>query len=140
MYREKKLILSATHANVIKNFIIVVVAGLLYKTIQTGMYALPAEKIKDYLLIISILLVSVCFANFAFSYEYSLGGKKGRLLLSHFATFFFILLIALLLEVVVIASHIIYTEMYIMTVVFSVLLYIGLILYDFWDLFRIFHE
>ncbi len=47
------------------------------------------------------------------------------------------LLIALLLESIVLATRVIYPSFYGIIAVFSILLYLGIVLYDFWDLSRI---
>jgi hypothetical protein len=122
--------------NFFKNFVIVVLVFLFYGPISNSLATLPSEAIGDFLFVISILLVTVSFANFAFTYESSKMNTVGSTLLSHSATFVFMLLTALLLEVMVIAIGDIYPSLYVLTIIFSIILYIGIILYDFWDLFR----
>jgi len=90
--------------------------------------------------IISILLVTVCFANFAFTYNHSKMENVQMRILAHFTTFIFLLLTALLLEVLVISVGVTYPSMYNLVLVFSALLYLGIVLYDFWDFFKCFKK
>lgn len=122
--------------NIVKNILILIIVGFLYPVFSKTLSAITVDAMNNFLLVISILLVTVCFANFAFTYEKSkLQTMKGRLL-SYSATFIFMLLTALLLEVMVLAVKIVYPSFYGMIFVFAALLYLGIALYDFWDLFR----
>lgn len=119
-----------------KNFVVIVMCFLFYDRFSNALATLEAAQMGDFLMLISILLVTACFANFAFSYEFSIMESLGMRLLSHISTFIFMLLIALLLEVMVIGLIQVYPQLGAMVVVFSLLLYMGCALYDFWDLFR----
>ena len=130
----------AVKENLVKNITIIVLAFLFYSYISVGLEALDAAKIGDFLLIVSMLLVTVCFANFAFSYEFLGLEKFGFRLLSHFATFLFMLLIAFLLVAIIIGVAIVYPSLLTVILVFCVLLYLGVALYDFWDFFRAFNK
>ena len=81
-------------------------------------------------------LVTVCFANFAFTYERSDFKSLGARWLSHLATGIFMLLILLLLVSICIISNTVYPSLNPLMVVFSALLYLGVLLYDFWDFLR----
>lgn len=94
------------------------------------------EQTNDFLLIISMLLVTVCFANFAFTYEKTKLQTKTGMLFAHSATGVFMLLTALLLESITIAVKVVYPSFHAIIFGFSILLYFGVILYDFWDLMR----
>lgn len=129
---SKKLI----KENILKNILIIVIAAVLYPVFSDNLNTITAADMNNFLLVISMLLVTVCFADFAFTYEKSkLQTTKGKLL-SHSAVFIFMLLTALLLEVMVIAVKIVYPSLHAMIFLFTLLLYIGIILYDFWDLLR----
>jgi magnesium-transporting ATPase (P-type) len=123
--------------NLIKNAIIIIIAAFLWPVISNSINQIGLGQISDFLLIISMLLVTVCFANFAFTYEKSKLDSLAGKLLSHSATFTFILLIALLLESIVLAVKIIYPSFYTIIFGFTILLYIGIVLYDFWDFLRV---
>lgn len=119
-----------------KNFVVIVLAFLFYDRFRAALATLEASQMGDFLMLVSILLVTACFANFAFSYEFSIMESLGMRLLSHIATFIFMLLIGLLLEVMVIGLIQVYPSLGAMVSVFSLLLYTGCALFDFWDLFR----
>lgn len=121
-----------------KNFIIIVVSMLFFRELESCVKTIPPSGIGDFLLLISIILVTACFANFAFSYEHSIMELLGMRLLSHVSTFIFMLLIALLLEAMVIGIALNYQGILVPVIVFCLLLYVGCALYDFWDLFRSF--
>jgi hypothetical protein len=122
--------------NLIKNIIIIIGALLFYPVITNAILKIQTEQISNFLLVISMLLVTVCFANFAFTYEKSkLRNSKIRFL-SHGATLIFMLLIALFLESIAVAVKVAFPSFHILNIIFSILLYVGVILYDFWDLLK----
>lgn len=122
--------------NLIKNLIVIVLTFVFYPYIKTGLADVTAASTGDFLLIISILLVTVCFANFAFTYETVKIKDFGKRILAHIDTFIFMLLIALTLESMIIAVSKTYPSLTVIVTVFSILLYIGIALYDFWDINR----
>lgn len=122
--------------NIIKNLLVIVIAALLYPFLSMGLGQIQVEQSNNILLIISMLLVTVCFANFAFTYEKSkLETPLGKLLATS-ATGVFMLLTALLLESIVLIVKIVYAPFYLIILGFSILLYLGIVLYDFCDLMR----
>ena len=122
--------------NMVKNVAIVVIAALLYPVISDSLSVIKYEQTNDFLLIISMLLVTVCFACFAFTYEKSdLRTTNGKLF-SYSTTFIFMLLILLLLESIVLTVKIVYPFFYAMIFWFATLLYVGVVLYDFHDILR----
>ena len=123
--------------NAFKNGLALAIAALWYPYITKSLLDIDAAGLANFLLVISILLVTVCFANFAFTYEKARMATPSGRLLAHTTTFIFMLLIASLLESVAIGVHIIYPTLSSVIVPFTVLLYIGLALYDFWDLLRV---
>ena len=123
--------------NAIKNLIVLICCFLFYPNLQNGLSDISSEVMGNFLLTISIFLVTVCFANFAFTYEKININSLGSRLLAHSATFLFLLLTALLLETMTIAIGIVYPSIYGIAIIFSVLLYLSIFLYDIWDLFRI---
>ncbi|MBU0706846.1 hypothetical protein KKG41_00555 [Patescibacteria group bacterium] len=118
----------------IKNITIIVLGVLFFSTIKGSLNDINSSNISDLLLITSILLVTVCFANFTFSYKHS---KFRARLLSHITTSIFMVLILFLLEVMVISIGIVYSSIYELIFTFSLLLYIGVALFDFWDAMRL---
>lgn len=122
--------------HLIKNALVIVIAGIFWPVISKALSQIKFEQMNDFLLILSMLLMVLSFANFAFTYEKSkLKTKTGRFL-SYISTFIFMLLTALLLESMILAVKTVYPSFYVMIFGFAVLLYIGIVLYDFWDLFR----
>jgi len=125
-----------TKENLLKNALILALLFLAYGYLHASLSPLDESKLGNFLLVISILLVTVCFANFAFSYKHSDMSEPKYRLLSHSTTFLFILLTGLLLESLVIGAGIVYPSLAGITLLFSALLYAGVVLYDFWDLLR----
>lgn len=124
------------HQNIIKNVLVIIIAAFLWPVFSSSLREIQVGQLGDFLVIISILLVTVCFANFTFTYEKSKQATMGGRLLSHTATFVFMLLILLLLESMVLAVRIVYPSFYAIIFWFSILLYAGVVLYDFWDFYR----
>lgn len=122
--------------NFIKNALIIILAIILEPVFFASIQPIKVEQMGNFLLIISILLVSACFANFAFTYEKSNLKIPAVRLIAHSATFTFMLLIALLLECLVLAVQVVYPSFYSIIFALALLLYTGVILYDFWDLYR----
>ncbi|HBU06629.1 MAG TPA: hypothetical protein DEB09_00935 [Candidatus Magasanikbacteria bacterium] len=122
--------------NIVKNILVLLLAICSYPIILNSLTQIKFEQTNDFLLTISMILVTVCFANFAFTYEKSKLQTRGGALLAHCATGVFMLLTALLLESISIAFKVVYPTFYFIISGFSILLYIGVILYDFWDLMR----
>jgi len=122
--------------NLIKNLLIIIIAAFFWSIISASLQPIQVDQLGNFLMVVSILLVTVCFANFAFTYEKSRFRTLQGGILSHLATFSFMLLILLLLESMVLAIKIIYPSLYPIILGFSVLLYAGIMLYDFWDISR----
>lgn len=124
--------------NIFKNVLILIFVILFFDTLFVSLQSVDQSKVNDFLLTISILLVTVCFANFAFSYEFSDLSHFMKRILSHASTFVFMLLIAFLLEALVVSMMFVYPSLFKIILLFSFLLYLGVVFYDFWDLFRAF--
>ncbi|KKQ27518.1 MAG: hypothetical protein US42_C0008G0029 [Candidatus Magasanikbacteria bacterium GW2011_GWC2_37_14] len=122
--------------NIIKNFLIILLAGLAFPFFSKKLGGVEPNQMNDLLLILSMLLVTASFANFAFTFEKTKMQKTGQRWLSYFATFIYMLLFALILEALMIAVEIVYPSLNSIIILFTVLLYIGLVFYDFWDLER----
>ncbi len=118
------------HAGV---FILIMFA---YPVIDYNLKTLDVPAVGNFLILISILLVSVCFANFAFTYKDSDLEQKATKYLSHATTALFLFLTGTLLTATCIAFTFAYPTLAVLLYAFSFLLYIGFVLYDFWDLLR----
>ena len=123
-------------ANLIKNAFVILISVLLFPLIITSLSGMEYEQTNNFLLILSMFLVTVCFANFAFTYEKSNLKTKSGAMLAHLTTGWFMLLTALLLECIAAVAMFVHPSLYSIILVFSIMLYIGIVLYDFWDLFR----
>lgn len=122
--------------NVWKNVLVLAISAVLWPSIGDSFRSIDGANFGNLLMIISILLVTVCFANFAFTYKNSNINSSKIRALSHLATFLFLLIIALLLVAMCIGIGIIYPTVYGFILSLSILLYISIVLYDFWDLCR----
>jgi hypothetical protein len=134
--KKDKIFRIALLENITKNVVILVILACVYNPIHTSLRSLDISIMSDFLLIISIFLVIVCFANFAFSYEHLVFESYKMRIILHFATFLFMLLIGFLLEAMVIAVSQVYPSLLTITILFTVLLYLGLATHDFWDFYR----
>lgn len=124
--------------NVIKNALAVFMALLVAPAIDTLLsVTLHQGNAGDFLVVLSTLLVTVCFANFAFSYEHVPSRHRRELvLLAHAATFLFMLLIGILLVALTVAIKIAYPVLFLPAAGFTALLYVAMVLYDLWDSIR----
>ena len=133
----KLVVAKLIEENTIKNLGVIVLGIILFPFIKPMFSTVPVEQLSDLLLILSILLVTACFANFAFSYEHSDLKCLTTKIVAHSATAIFMFLIFIILEMIVIISSFMYPTLYGLLLIGSILLYIGCVLYDFWDLLRI---
>ena len=124
--------------NTVKHLLAVLIALLFYSFIYTELEQVKMANLSEFLSLISILLVTVCFANFASSYEISDIEGPWMRMLSQTASSVFIILIALLLETMVLAIKIVYPKLFRLSLGFTLLLYLGIVLYDYWDFVRCF--
>lgn len=120
-----------------KNSLVLLLAGLAYPTIAKSISVIDADGLSNFLFVMSIFLVTVCFANFAFVYEKAKMKLVHGRLFAHATTFIFMFLIAVMLESVAHAMHVVYPSLSVVVVPMTALLYIGLAMYDFWDLLRV---
>ncbi|MFH1089427.1 MAG: hypothetical protein V1716_03320 [Candidatus Uhrbacteria bacterium] len=123
--------------NIIKNVLVIIFSILFFIIFAKPILEINASQINDFLLTVSILLVTVCFANFAFTYEKSKVKTFNQRLFPHATTFVFMFLLALLLGSLVMAVGAVYPTLKEVIFIFSFLLYFGTVLYDFWDVLRV---
>ena len=105
--------------NLLKHLLIVLVSVFSYNAIYSTLSSVSVSATGNFLSIVSILLVTVCFANFGFTYEHSKMANPRMRILSHATTFIFLLLTALLLEVLVISVGMVYPQSFSVVLVFS---------------------
>ena len=122
--------------NIVKNIFILFFSVIFYFPLLQVLKQIQPFQLNDFLLILSILIVAICFANFTFTYEKSNILLLSQRMFSHFVTFMFMLLLALMLETLVISIGFVYPQLYSIIFVFSALLYLSVALYDFWDILK----
>ena len=115
-----------------KNGLVILLALMFYPLQARALAAIQPDQLNNFLLVISMLLVTVCFANFAFTYHKGKSGG-GFQLLAHASTFVFMVLIALLLESTALVVKAVYPAFTSLIFIYAILLYAGVVLYDFWD-------
>lgn len=123
--------------NIVKNILILFFSILFYFPLSRALTQIQPTQLSDFLLILSMFIVAICFANFTFTYEKSNIIITSQRMFSHFVTFIFMLLLALLLEALIISVGFVYPPLYSIIFVFSTLIYLSVVLYDFWDLLRV---
>ena len=124
--------------NVIKNIIIIVILIFTQLDIQTtlGNLANIDKSILGSLLVaVSILSVTACFGNFAFTYEKTEHRNEKSRYLSHMTTGLLMLLIGLSLEMTSVIVTLLIGNFFIFDLSL-IILYSASVLYDFWDLTR----
>lgn len=126
--------------NLIKNCILLVSLVVLFFPINTIMQDIAPENIDSVLLFSSLVFVAALFANFAFTYEFSDVKNRFERILGHSTTFFVMLSIGLLLEISVIAISIKIPSTTFMFAAIASIVYLASVLYDFWDIFRIYEN
>lgn len=125
--------------NIAKNLIILVILAFAYFETERFFINLPITDnsiLGSILVAVSILAVTACFGCFAFTYEKVEHNNLGWRLLSHVTTGVLMLLIGLSLEMTSLIAKILIGDFPIFN--FSlILLYLSIVLYDFWDLRRV---
>ena len=110
--------------NLIKNLLVVIIAIATHPYLSNVLSTIKASDMGNFLLTISILLVTVCFPLFAFTYEKSKLSRPIQKIVSHATTFVFLLLSTFLLESMTLVVKFIYPSLYGLISSFSVLLYV----------------
>lgn len=123
--------------NLIKNIVLIILLIIGYFIIQDSFNVTNfSDKIAagNFLVAISILAVTACFGNFAFTYEKVANNLRARYL-AHITTGILMLLIGLSLEMTAVLVQNFVGDFPVFN--FSLmLLYIGSVLFDFWDIQR----
>lgn len=122
--------------NVTKNIILLTILIFTYFEIEKFFLQSSISDnsiLGSVLVAVSILAVTACFGCFAFTYEKVETNRFGWRLMAHLTTGVLMLLIGLSLEMTFVLARSLIGDFYILNMSL-VLLYIGIILYDFWDL------
>ncbi len=125
--------------NLAKNIVVFLLLIPAYSAVNTFLTAssIVTDKsiVGSLLVAVSILAVTACFGNFAFTYEKVRREHLLSRLLAHTTTGLLMFLIGLSLEMTSVLASLLIRDF----VIFDIsllLLFIGSILYDFWDLTR----
>lgn len=123
--------------NLIKNILLLIILIFSYGLIQTSLMGLNLDRsvAGSFLASVSILIVTACFGNFAFTYEKVAIRNSSMRFLGHLTTGLLMLLIGLSLEMASVFSSILIGSFPVFNLSL-VILYAAVILYDFWDLKR----
>ncbi|MBU0975205.1 MAG: hypothetical protein ABIE03_01330 [Patescibacteria group bacterium] len=122
--------------NIIKNLLALTVILISYPIFHTMLKGVDETQVSNLLIIVSIFFISIQFAGFSFSYADS---KKdsGMKMLGHVLTFFAMLLTGILLETIVITVQLVYPSFFPVMTILSILIYITVLLFDFWDALKL---
>lgn len=124
--------------NIIKNIVILLLLVPAYLHIQS-IFSPSAffdkSVLGSVLVAVSILSVTACFGNFAFTYELVKQKETASRLLAHLTTGLLMLLIGLSLEMTSAIMGILMGKFLVFDASLAVL-YLASVLYDFWDLKR----
>ncbi len=126
--------------NVAKNIIIIVILIFTQLNIQSslgGLVNIDKSILGSLLVAVSILSVTACFGNFAFTYEKTEHRNEKSRYLSHMTTGLLMLLIGLSLEMTSVIVTLLIGNFFIFDLSL-IILYSASVLYDFWDLARSF--
>lgn len=125
--------------NWLKNLIVIMILIPTYLSIQNTLLYSPFTSDKSIigslLVAVSILAVTACFGNFAFTYEKVEHKNFTTRLFAHLTTGLLMLLIGLSLEMTSVLARILIGDFPIFNASLFIL-YITSVLYDFWDLQR----
>jgi len=122
--------------NTVKNLIILILLFILYRPMLDLFKNISSEHYSDLLIVTSLLIMAVLFADYAFTYEHTRMESFWDRYLSHSVTFIVLLCTGLMLESVVILINLeTNTNVWIITFI-AVAFYISLAMYDYWDILR----
>lgn len=124
--------------NLVKNLLLLPVLAFAYFEIERffgGLSSVDSGVLGSILVAVSILAVTACFGCFAFTYEKVEHTNTAWRFLGHTTTGLLILLIGLSLEMTSVLFNMLVGNFYIFNLSLG-LLYLTVVLYDFWDLKR----
>ncbi len=125
--------------NIIKNlaisFILILSYSPIYTSITNSSIAEDKAALGSLLVAVSILSVTACFGNFAFTYEKVKFKSTSSRVIAHITTGLLMLLIGLTLEMTSITIGLLMGNFTIFNLSLFIL-YFASVFYDFWDLQR----
>jgi len=123
--------------NIAKNGLLVVLLLVLFPVVANSLKSLSdVSRVGNLLVATSILAVTACFGNFAFTYERVKLENKFSRYWAHATTGLLMLLIGLSLEFSSVLCGKLVGKVVMLDIAW-VLLYMASVMYDFWDLQRV---
>lgn len=130
---------AALWENLAKNILILLLLIPTYletnSFLTSSSFSSDKSVIGSLLVAVSILAVTACFGNFAFTYEKVDERRLSSRLLAHFTTGSLMLLIGMSLEITSLLTNLLVGNFVIFNLSLMIL-YMTSVLYDFWDLKR----
>lgn len=122
--------------NTIKNILIFIVLLILYQPARNLFMNISSEHYGNLLVTVSLLIMAVLFADYAFTYAHTKMNSIIDRYFSHGITFTIMLCTGLMLESVIILVNL-ETGVNVWVITFvSVAFYLSLVMYDYWDILR----
>lgn len=122
--------------NFLKNAILILALFAAYPVIEHEFASVTnPQTLNTLLLFVGLIIVAPLFACYQFSYQFSIQSSKVNVVLSHIAVFLAMLVCGLLIEMV----DVIFVRLVGNIVIFRLTLLLfmtSLLLYDFWDFWR----
>jgi hypothetical protein len=114
---------------IVKNVLLIVAFILLYGYVQSQVLPVKEDPVLLQAFLISVSMIILCAMFGCFSFRYK-DTAKGKIWLAHLVTATFMFGTGILFEVLAVLINVqLFTAM-------SVVIYLGLALYDFWDLYQ----
>jgi len=117
-------------ANVAKNLLVILAAVLLFDYVRSQVLFVKGDPLffQTFLISISILILCAMFGCFSFRYKDT---AKGNMWLGYLVTGLFMFGIGIMFEMLIVLINIpIFT-------ILSAVMYLGVMLYDFWDFYQL---
>ena len=121
--------------NIIKNFLIILIGALSYHQISEIVLTISPQHYGTILSFISLTLLASLFGVFSFTYEKSKMKSTSNRYLSHLTTGLLMLCSLILLETSLLIINSLIGRYFLFEAI-TVLVYISIVCYDFWDLLR----
>ena len=126
--------------NLVKNGILLVALLFCYPFIKASfdekVGSLDPSLSGDLLVAVSIIAVTACFGNFAFTYERVLASNRAARFFAHLTTGLLMLVLGLSLAMAAILSERLVGSVPFLSATL-ILLYVASVFYDFWDVQRV---
>lgn len=122
--------------NTFKNIIILILLTISYHPIQNSLRDINSENYGNILIACSILVTAVLFADYTFTYMHANLSNCTQRYLGHLTTFIAILSTGFLLESITCIFNLMTGKNLWIINGMSIMFFVSLIMYDFWDLLQ----